>query len=257
MASINLDLDYFSHPKTRRLIGLLGRGAEVIPLRVWCFCGRHYSESGRLAAIGAQEIEAEVLWWGKPGEAVEALVRCGFLEIDGDTFIVHDWLSHSGHIAVYKKRAEKAAKARWAKADEEEGCLKDASSNASSNATLSNGLRIVVSSEEEKPKTSAQKCAQEFEEFWNIYPSTRKHGKGDARKAWARAVKKVSAYSLILAATEYAASPVGRGQYAKGPAPWLNQECWDDDRAAWNRSDGKGGSVDLSGIMQWAAEGQE
>lgn len=47
------------------------------------------------------------------------------------------------------------------------------------------------------------------------------------------AVKKVSAEVILVAASEYAGSPVGKGEYVKGPAPWLNQECWDDDRQAW------------------------
>lgn len=141
MPSINLDLDYFNHPKTRRLVGLLGRGSEVIPVRVWCFCGRHYSETGRLTGIAAQEIEQEVFWWGRPGEAVDALLACGFLKRDSDgTFIVHDWLEHSGHIARYKQRAKKAAAARYAKggkcADAVIGDL-SATSNAYSNATSS------------------------------------------------------------------------------------------------------------------------
>jgi hypothetical protein len=132
MPSINLDLDYFEHPKTRRLIGLLGRGAEVIPIRVWRFCGKYYSETGVLTAVSTQEIESEAKWWGKPGEAVTALLECGFLHQEPDgTFIVHDWLDHSGHIAAYKKRAREAAKVRW------ENASSITTSNTVSNATTS------------------------------------------------------------------------------------------------------------------------
>jgi len=132
MPSINLDLDYFGHPKTGRLIRLLGRGAEVIPVRMWCWCARHYSETGVLTAVAAQEIETAVKWWGKPGKAVEALQEVGFLDLVDGNFVVHDWLEHSGHIAVYKRRAKAAAKARWKNASSMEN---DASSNASSNAS--------------------------------------------------------------------------------------------------------------------------
>ena len=161
MASINLDLDYFTHPKTQRLIGLLGRGAEVLPLRLWCYCGKHHSENGRLAAIAAQEIEAAVFWWGKKGDAVKGLIKSGFLEMDGETFVVHDWLDHSGHIRVYRERALAGAKARWEKARiRKEAVLVDASSNASSiassNASLSNGLKEEIPSEEEKKRHSSE-----------------------------------------------------------------------------------------------------
>jgi hypothetical protein len=80
-----------------------------------------------------------------------------------------------------------------------------------------------------------------FESFWLEFPSGRKQGKELARKAFAAALKKTTAQTIIEAAMEYAASPVGRGEFVKGPAAWLNQGCWSDDRAAWNRSTGSQG----------------
>ena len=126
MSSINLDLDYFSHPKTVRLIGLLGRGSEVLPIRLWAYCGKYLAESGRLTGYSAQEIETAVGWWGEKERAVEAMLRVGFLEIDLEkNFQVHDWLEHAGHLAAFRERAKMAAKERW---------KIYASSNASSNA---------------------------------------------------------------------------------------------------------------------------
>jgi len=127
MPSINLDLNYFDHPKTKRLVGLLGRGADVLPVRVWCACGRHYSDSGKLTGLTAQEIESQVGWWGLPGKMIAAMVQVGFLEgNDVLGYSVHDWLDHSGHLAVYRARAKAAAQARWGKGKNH------ASSNASS-----------------------------------------------------------------------------------------------------------------------------
>ncbi len=162
MPSINLDLDYFEHPKTGRLIGLLGRGSEVVPIRLWVFCGKHYSGTGRLTEVSAQEIETAVAWWGKPGQAVEALLTCGFLERHNGTYVVHDWLEHSGHIAVYRKRAKEAAKARWEKhasrtKDMLQASENHASSNASSNACLSSGIK------RENSVLSYQENAQHFQ----------------------------------------------------------------------------------------------
>lgn len=76
-----------------------------------------------------------------------------------------------------------------------------------------------------------------FEHFWRVFPAGRKQGKGGARKAWDSAIHKTTPEVIIAAAAEYAASPVGQGRYVKGPTPWLNQECWSDDRAAWCRCD--------------------
>lgn len=113
MADLNLDLDYFSHPKTVRLMGILGRGSEVLPIKLWCYCGKYHAESGRLMDYSAQELEAALGWWGKPGEAVEALLKIGFLQSEENGFKVHDWTEYQGHIGAIKKRNKKVAKNRW------------------------------------------------------------------------------------------------------------------------------------------------
>ncbi len=120
MPYLNLDLDYFDHPKTRRLIGLLGRGAEVLPLRLWSYCGKFHSDDGSLAGYSPQEIESIVQWWGKAGEATAALLDVGTLEPDVDGYRVHGWTEHQGHIKALRERAVKAARARWNKLNKPE-----------------------------------------------------------------------------------------------------------------------------------------
>lgn len=113
MPYLNLDLDFFSHPKTVRLVGLLGRDAEVLPIRLWCYCGRHHCVSGRLSGYSPQEVESAVGWWGKSGEMVAAMLKVGFIEQVADGYQVHDWSEHAGHLAAFKKRAKSAARKRW------------------------------------------------------------------------------------------------------------------------------------------------
>lgn len=115
MPSLNLDLTYFSHPKTRRLVGLLGKGSEVLPIQLWCYCGMHHAESGRLAGYSAQEIEAICAWWGKGSEMVAAMLKVGFIEpLEGAEggYQVHGWQEHAGHLAVYQERAKAARQAQ-------------------------------------------------------------------------------------------------------------------------------------------------
>ncbi len=136
MPSLNLDLDYFDHPKTRRLVGLLGRGAEVLPIKLWSYCGKFHAEDGRLAGYSPQEIESIVGWWGKEGECIAVMLREGtrFLHPlpDGDGFQAHDWLEHQGHFAMYRERARHAAAARWGKARDAPRKRSNATSNATS-----------------------------------------------------------------------------------------------------------------------------
>ena len=94
-----------------------------------------------------------------------------------------------------------------------------------------------------------------FEQFWEVFPRLRKSGPAAAREAWKKAIRKAEPTAIIEAAREYAASPVGQGQYVKGPTPWLNQECWNDDRAAWQRSENGTAKTDLfSGQKEFLAD---
>lgn len=73
----------------------------------------------------------------------------------------------------------------------------------------------------------------DFLTFWTWFPPGRKQDKGKAYKAWIDALKITDAETIIQAAKDYAASEVGRGEFVKGPAPWLNGRCWEDEREAW------------------------
>ncbi len=129
MAYLNVSPDFFGHPKTRRLEGLLGKGADVLPIRLWSYCSKYCPADGRLKNLSEGEIESALGWWGKPGEAVEALKKVGFLDHDGNSYASHGWREHQGHLVAFKKRASEAAKARW----------KRARSIAASNAKTSSG----------------------------------------------------------------------------------------------------------------------
>jgi hypothetical protein len=121
MPSLNLDLDYFEHPKTQRLVGLLrahaGRGcgqdAALLPIRLWVHCGKFHAESGELHGYEPGEIESIMKWDGAAGEAVKAMLKVGLLEEIEGGYRVHDWLQHCGHLQAFKLRARKAAAVRW------------------------------------------------------------------------------------------------------------------------------------------------
>ena len=117
MANLNVDLDYLDHPKTQRLARLLGNNAELIPIRLWIYCGKFHSEAGELPGYSAQEIESICKWRGQSGKAVKALLLVKFIsELPGGGYAVHQWADHQGHIEAFKTRARAAATARWDKA---------------------------------------------------------------------------------------------------------------------------------------------
>lgn len=67
-----------------------------------------------------------------------------------------------------------------------------------------------------------------FELFWKSYP--RKIGKGAAKSAFEKAVKKTDAPRILEVVFDYAnKADLPDIQFIPHPATWLNQERWDDD----------------------------
>jgi len=83
------------------------------------------------------------------------------------------------------------------------------------------------------------KYSEDFAAFWESYPRVRRLNKGEAWKAWEKAIKLVSAEVLIGAAREYGESPLGSGEFSSMPATFLNKRKWEDDRASWQQSSQK------------------
>lgn len=152
MAYLNLDLDYFDHPKTKRLVGLLGRGSDGLPVRLWCYCGKYHADTGDLTGYSAQDLESLIGWWGQPGRCIEALIQFKFLERTESGYRVHDWEKINGHIAAFKLRAQAGAAEKWrrARAEAAQAMLKHSLSNATSNALTDPSL-LTNKEEESEP----------------------------------------------------------------------------------------------------------
>jgi len=66
-----------------------------------------------------------------------------------------------------------------------------------------------------------------FEEFWEAYP--KKIAKGQARKAYKKAMEQTTAETLKAKAEAYAKDPERKDEFTKYPATWLNAESWLDE----------------------------
>ena len=74
---------------------------------------------------------------------------------------------------------------------------------------------------------SIDRTTAEFDAFWDAYP--RKVGKGDARTAWTKALRKTDAQTLIHAAQALRDDPnLPEERYIPHPTTWLNAERWED-----------------------------
>jgi len=112
MPSLNLDLRYFENPKVKRLTAGLGKGAPLLPLRLWCHAAAFHPEDGIFIGYSDKEMEAIMGWDGQQGLALGHLCRLGFLDVLENGFQVHDWKEHAGHISLYKLKSAAMVAAR-------------------------------------------------------------------------------------------------------------------------------------------------
>ena len=113
MPSLNVNLDFPDHPKTIRLVALIGEQAGMVLIRLWSYAGKFAAENGILNNCSVEEVERICGWRGRKGEAAKALISTGYLEHRENSYVVHNWLKHQGHIARYQQRGQLAIKARW------------------------------------------------------------------------------------------------------------------------------------------------
>lgn len=81
--------------------------------------------------------------------------------------------------------------------------------------------------------------ASEFDQFWAAYP--RKVAKGDARKAWEKAVRQTpdllaACLSTLAWQRECRQWTRDEGQFVPYPATWLNGERWSDENPEAERN---------------------
>jgi hypothetical protein len=110
---LNLDLDYFTHPKIMRLSSLLGPSSVMYPVKLWCYAAKHFPVTGMLEECSKHDIEMALGWDGEPEKLVDTLVKISLLEVKNSNYKIHDWKEHAGHLWAFKKRAKTAAKKRW------------------------------------------------------------------------------------------------------------------------------------------------
>jgi hypothetical protein len=225
MPYLNLDLNYFDHPKTRRLIGILGPLSDILPLRLWAYCAKIHPSDGVLKGYSDQEIHGVI---GADNDAhtspmgsftvTDALVRVGFLKRIKNGAACVDWLQHQGHLEAFSRRGKENARKRWDRV-----ASSNATSIASSNAKNKSGNAPTYLPTKPTNPTS-------FDAFWAAYPN--KVNKKGSAKIWAKINPDDALLARILAAVEAQKSSAGwvkdGGRYIPYPTTWLNGEKWED-----------------------------
>lgn len=212
-----IDVGYLDNPKIAPLVEAQPR---AVLLHLWCitYSRQHGTDGVVPMRIAMRHACAEQC-------DLDLLLQNGLLvQVDGLHVAVHDYLEHQDSAASLKKAsdlARRAAAARWN--DAESDADRIAGRNADRNAKERRG-------EERTARRSAAAAPERFGEFWAAYP--RRSDKGHARTAYAKALKKVGAETLIVGAKKYAESVAGtEPRFVALPATWLNGERWADEPA--------------------------
>jgi len=126
-------LDFLDHPKTVRLKAAVGAEGIFCLMRLWAFAG-NYRPRGILTGMNPDDIALAAKWPGDPDEFVCALVTSKFLDrIRNGGYQLHNWKIRQGylyHKPERRQKAQKAAKAKHAKADNDLRSAQDKSKHA-------------------------------------------------------------------------------------------------------------------------------
>lgn len=197
--------------------------------------------------------------WGAPRGCLDELVSSGLWHLPGHTCAdcpqppqgmvhVHHWLEWQESKADsdrLRERGRKAAETRWTRANSEEHATSNAPSmqEAMQDRRLKTEEQEELSSEPQARSVPAPAPRQrrssspeaivdlEFDRWWELYP--RKDAKGQARKAYRAAAKKVGPQVLLEAVRAQREALVARKAEGFCPLPstWLNGERWGDEVA--------------------------
>lgn len=213
----------------------------MLLIRLWCHCGEHHCETGALTGYSEQEIEMIAEWWGEHGKAVEAMMRVGFLRREDNTYIIKDWLEHSGHLAAFKEWSRAGNKKRWDKHRANKGRDPTGSPSGSPTGNPPLNSRLVSSKDSSEMEAreffNAQVHAAEFVEakrlvakFYEVTKSTYRSVKAAAERQIAQLL--VDEQEIDVAAIErgfvyYAAQCVRNDEKVCGPTTFFKERRWE------------------------------
>lgn len=109
-----IGVDFFNHPKIKRLKRRHGDTAVLCLLKLWAFTAIHRCE-GRLYEMEKEDILDACEWPGDV-EYVDSLHDFKLLDKDAHWYSIHNWKKHNSWAIGANKRSEKArvaAERRW------------------------------------------------------------------------------------------------------------------------------------------------
>lgn len=223
-SDIRINVGFFQHHKTKKLIYKLGHEGVTSLLTLWAYAAQN-KPKGNLSGMDSLDIALAAGWSGDAERFTSILKDIGFLEIQGETYTIHDWELHNPYAFHAEERSEharKAARARWEQEDSMQGaCGEHARSNAPSPTPTP------------VPKPTPEPSIS-FEEFWSAYDYKKNRARcerywnGKTKIECGRYLNDADREAIMEVVPAYVASqPVKK--YRKHPATYLYNSAWEDE----------------------------
>lgn len=189
--------DFPRHKKTLALRRLLGAYEYIVNLWAWA---AENAMDGDLSFFTIDEIEFEARWTGEKGKAMSAFIETGFIDKDGESLTLHNWMARTGQgveqLVKYREKKKIKQREKREKMGQEQDVPQLVPGNNAGNEpgdpiTLTLSLSDLSSgsgSEEQKVK-ERQEYPEEFESVWKLYG--RKEDKTGALPKWKSLAKEV------------------------------------------------------------------
>jgi hypothetical protein len=166
--------------------------------------------------------------WRTARKVAASLVSAGVWCPVADGFVFNRWAPDQ-QLNVQVEQDRKTNAARQARSRERRNAVTNGVTDALVTPSVTPASPVLsnpVLSSSTKATTRAAAQPDRFPEFWQAYP--RRDDKPRAVKAWAQAIKRQDAQTIIDAAARFAADPNREDAFTKQPATWLNADAWNN-----------------------------
>ena len=233
MSWVKIDDQFYDHPKVACMDETLRLPAVGLYVFALCWANARLTD-GFIPESQVSRLVGDISMLLPRGTAqplVDVLVDVGLWEVVDGGYLIHDYLDYQ---ASKKQVEEERGRARERMANVREN-KKRSSGEVQANKKRSSGeVRVTPHPHKDLLSSSPDgvhlELHSEFDSFWSAYP--RKEGKGQAKRAWAGALRKAPPDVVRAGLAAQLPSLAARErQYIPLPATWLNGERWGDEMA--------------------------